>query len=437
MAAVRSWFKKLTGGSVGGRNFVALTIGQTVFALASFGTLSALALLGSAEDVGELAFALAVVTPTFALSKLRLRSVVATDVGHERPFSDYVWTGLAGALVSIPISLLLSVALGASATVLMVVAWVAVSRAFESMSHVSYGYQQRTDRMSAIGISVGGRGILSLALSAGAFAWSGSVVWAAAGLMVGHALPFIFYDLSYVHDGLAEPGEWSRPTWSSIRGLTVATLPLGLFAFMMSLSDNLPRLILEQESGLALLGVFASFGYVVTGVTAITRALDSAASPRIARALARGDSTMVRRRIRGLTVVASLIGLAVLVAAITFGELFLDLAFGPEFAAHAAEFTWMAVYAWMVLVFAGWTVTLVAARKFKEQMYIQIVTVAAVLLSGVALIPSYGLAGAVGSLLVGGLIRLASTALVVRGVIQDMAGATDRPVVAREEPSAG
>jgi O-antigen/teichoic acid export membrane protein len=437
MARAKSWLKKLSGGSVGGRNFVVLTIGQTVFAAASWGTLSALALLGSAEDVGELAFALAIVTPTFAMSKLRLRSVVATDVNHEYPKADYVVATLAGAVVSIPIALAVSAALGATASLTAVVAWVALSRAFESMSHVSYGFQQRTDLMTPIGISVGARGLVSMILAAAAFAWSGSVAWAGAGIALGHAVPFFLYDLPYLRPSTAPPGERWAASWPSIRRLTVAALPLGLFAFLMSLSDNIPRLVLGQEWGLAELGVFASFGYVVTGVTAVTRALDSAASPRIARALARRDLGMVRQRIRGLTMVASLIGAFGLALAVTIGAPFLDLAFGPEFAAYSTEFAWMAVYGWMVLVFAGWTVTLVAARRFKEQMYIQIATVLTVLLSGFALIPSFGLMGAVGSLLAGGLVRLVLTASVIRRVIRGVPEMVERPGVAQEGPSVG
>lgn len=434
MATAKSWLKTVTGGSVGGRNFMALSIGQTVFAATSWGILSAIALLGSAEDVGVLAFALAIVTPTFAISKLRLRSVVATDVTHEYPLSDYVATGLVGAVVSIPIALVVALALGATTSMVAVVAWIALSRAFESMSHLSYGYQQRTDRMTPIGVSVGVRGILALVLAAGAFALTESVIWAAAGSALGDVIPFLIYDLRFLRKGLSSAMERIRPSWLSIRRLFITTLPLGLFAFLMSLTDNIPRLLLNSSSGLAELGIFATFGYAVTGVTAVTRALDSAASPRIARALAKRDGAIVKRRIRGLTVVASVIGALALVLALTIGESFLDLAFGPEFAAYSVEFSWMAVYAWMVLVFAGWTVTLVAGRKFKHQLYIQIATVTVVVVSGLALIPPYGLMGAVGSLLVGGAIRLVLTASVVRGVIRSVDG-NDQHRPARERPN--
>jgi hypothetical protein len=92
----------------------------------------------------------------------------------------------------------------------------------------------------------------------------------------------------------------------------------------------------------------------------------------------------------------------------------------------------MAVYAWMVLVFAGWTVTLLAARKFRAQLYIQAATVAVVFMSGLLLIPTYGLMGAVGSLLAGGLVRLVLTASVVRGVIRTVAENPEPLDVGRE-----
>jgi O-antigen/teichoic acid export membrane protein len=288
--------------------------------------------------------------------------------------------------------------------------------------------------MTPIGISVAVRGILALVLAGGAFALTGSVIWAAAGSAFGDVIPFFVYDLGFLKKGLSSAGEAVKPAWPAIRRLFITTLPLGLFAFLMSLTDNIPRLVLNANSGLAELGIFATFGYAVTGVTAVTRALDGAASPRIARALARRDVAIVKRRIRGLTVVASLIGAVALVLAVTVGESFLDLAFGPEFAAYSVEFSWMALYAWMVLVFAGWTVTLVAGRKFKHQLYIQIATVTVVIVSGLALIPPYGLMGAVGSLLVGGIVRLLMTASVVRSVVRSVEEDHDEESPAREHP---
>jgi O-antigen/teichoic acid export membrane protein len=86
----------------------------------------------------------------------------------------------------------------------------------------------------------------------------------------------------------------------------------------------------------------------------------------------------------------------------------------------------------MVLVFAGWTVTLLAARKFKEQLYIQIATVVVVFVAGLVLIPPFGVMGAVESLLAGGVVRLILTASAVRGVIQTLAETTDSHDVAQD-----
>lgn len=421
----KEWFRLITGGAVGARNLVSLGLGQAVFAVTSWGIVSVIAVLGSAESVGQLAFALAIVTPTYAFAKLRLRSVVATDMTSRLPLADYAVAALFGALLALPACLLIAVVTGADDELMAIVGLVALSRAFEAMSHIGYGYQQRSDKMTPVGISVTTRGVLTLALVTIAFSLTESVVWVGAMMAVGGGLTFLFFDARMLSHGLRALDSLSVPSTRNVRRIVTATLPLGGFALLMSLTDNIPRLMLNSEAGLAELGVFAAFGYVVTGATALTRALDSAATPRIGRAFADRDAALLTERIRGLVLMSSLIGAVGLVFAMTVGEPFLRVAFGPEFADYSTEFTLMTVYAWMLLVFAGLTVVLVAARQFRVQLLVQVLTVVVVSVSGLVFIPEHGLLGAVISLLIGGAVRVLSTIAVVVALVLSIGEPSD------------
>ncbi len=421
----REWFRLLTGGAVGARNLVSLGLGQFVFAASSWGIVSVIAVLGSAESVGQLAFALAIVTPTYSFAKLRLRSVIATDLTGQLPLADYTATALFGALLALPACLLIAAVTGADDELMAIVGLVALSRAFEAMSVLSYGYKQRSDEMALVGISVTTRGVLTLALVALAFAMTESVVWVGAMMAVGGGLAFAFIDVRMLGHGLRAVDPPALPSIRNVRRIVTATLPLGGAALLMSLTDNIPRLMLNSEAGLAELGVFATFGYVVTGAMALTRAINSAATPRIARAFAERDAALLAERIRGLVVMSSLIGASGLVLALAVGEPFLRVVFGPEFADYSTEFTLMAVYAWMVLVFAGLTVALVAARQFRVQLIVQVVTVVVVSVSAFVLIPDHGVLGAVTSLLVSGAARVLLTIAVVVGVVRSIGDPSD------------
>lgn len=194
--------------------------------------------------------------------------------------------------------------------------------------------------------------------------------------------------------------------------------PLGGFELLMSLSDSISQIMLNSDAGRAELAVCAALGFVVTAGTAPTLLLDSAATSRIRREFADPDAALPAARIPGLVPMSSLIGAGGLVSAMAVGEPFQRFAFGPEFVDYSTKFTPMAVCAWMVLVFAGLTVVLVAARQVGMPIFAHVLTMAAVLVSGFVLVPEHGLPGAVISLLIGGAVKvLSAVALVATPVL--------------------
>lgn len=404
----------VTGGAFGGRNFLSLGVGQVVMGVSQWATISVLALLGGAADVGELALALAVVTPIYELVKLKLRDVLATDVDHRWPVSDYLLLTIVASAVGLVLSAVIAGVLGGT-TAVLVVAGVAVSRGYEAVSHISYGYQQQSDAMAKIGRSLSLRGVLSIALLAVAFWLTRSVVLAAASMAVTNALIYHFYDRAeMVGADRSQPDEAEAlhsgtGSLVRIRKLAISAYPLGVFSALHAMTDSVPRLIVGVQLGLADLGIFAAFGYVVTGTSYITRALSQASSSRMASLVATGTRSQLSNRIRHLVFISAVAGIAVIAGAYLFGEVFLRLAFGSEFAEFSTEFTIMSAYAFLLFVQTPLNLLLIAAREFSVQMVIQIVTTVAAVGATFLLVPIDGIRGAVFALLLAGLIRLVAT----------------------------
>lgn len=82
-------------------NFSWTVIGNLVYALCQWGMLIVLAKLLSPEAVGQFALGLAITAPILLFTSLKLRSVLATDVGDQYRFADYLWLRLLTTLAAL------------------------------------------------------------------------------------------------------------------------------------------------------------------------------------------------------------------------------------------------------------------------------------------------------------------------------------------------
>lgn len=415
------------GDAFGARNFRWMVIGNVSFATTSWLVLSILAHGGGAIAVGEFALAVAVTTPIMMFAQMRLRDVVATDATGEHPFSDYLTLTALNAAAAIPVVMIVAWLLeGWTPLLWTVLAW-ATARGIESLSLILYGLEQQRDEMSRVGRSMIARGVLAVILVAVVYSLTHRVALAAAAIAAAYAVVLVLYDARGTFREILKIDGIQRPRWRSLRTLALGALPLGVFALLTSLNDNIPRLLLNGTHGMAALGVFGAFGFIIVGGSTVTRALGQAAGPRLAGALAKDDATLFRTQLLSLLGVA--IGLAVLalVLAAIFGAVFLRLAFGSEFAAHQSDFMLVVFYAGLLFMASPLTVALIAARRYRAQMVIQIAAVASVLVVGIVAIPALGITGAALSLIAGGTIRVCASGLLLTVVVAKMR---------REAPSA-
>jgi O-antigen/teichoic acid export membrane protein len=397
-----------------------MVVGNVAFAATSWLVLSILAHGGGAVAVGEFALAVAVTTPIMMFAQLRLRDVVATDTTGERPFSDYLTLTALTAVAAIPVVLVVAWLLeGWTPLLWTVLAW-ATARGIESLSLILYGLEQQRDEMSRVGRSMIARGVLAVILVAVVFSLTHRVALAAAAIASAYAAVLVLYDARGTFREILNTEGFRRPEFRALRTLAIGALPLGVFALLTSLNDNIPRLLLNGAHGIAALGVFGAFGFIIVGGSTVTRALGQAAGPRLAGALAKDDAILFRTQLLNLLGVA--IGLAVLALAVAalFGAVFLRLAFGPEFAAHQSDFMLVVFYAGLLFMASPLTVALIAARRYRAQMAIQIAAVASVLLVGIVAIPPLGITGAALSLIAGGVVRVSASGLLLAIVVAEM-----------------
>jgi O-antigen/teichoic acid export membrane protein len=368
-------------------------LGELGFAAGQWLALVALAKLATPEALGRYSLGLAVATPVIVLCNLHLRPVWVVDVEGRTRF-EHVF---ALRLLALPL------ALAITAGVVLVRGWgfetaavimlLGVVRAAGSLSDICYARAQRAEHMDTIGISRLTRGVL----------WLGALCL---GLVLGDELlavglvaaVLVLHTLVYDLPAARRHGEL-RPRFDGpqLRRVLVLALPMGLAGGVLGVSANVPAYVLEAEADLAAVGFFAAVLSIQQASGVLNMALGNAAIPRLAK-LAHGDARGFWRlllRLLGLVALLNGVGVALVVV---FGELYLRLAFEPQYAEYLPELIVASLAALVVGLANMLSQTLTSLSQFRLQLGLNLL---ALVFSGVSawlLIGAWGLRGAIWSL---------------------------------------
>ncbi len=345
------------------------------------------------EGLGAYALAAAVLSPLMLLGNLHLRTMQATDVRGDHPFTRYlrvrlisiiVWGGFVTGIASLWST-------HAASGVLMALLLV---RVVESIADIFHGEWQRREWHTWIGVS----------LSLRTLAFAVSVIVA---ILLGWRLHYALIAgavasavMVIVHDGwrLRTMQAWAASQHAgepvALRALLLDALPLGVAVGASMWALSVPRIALEMTAGLAALGLFAAMLQLVEVGAQVLRSMVQVLLPRMSRYVQAGDLMAYRKLVAfALAIGVALAGGGMLVAWMV-GNPLLRLLFGVEFTGHAdvlvlAFAAAIPLYAAAVL---GTAVT--AYRRFARLVTPYIFS--ALIATGLAviLIPSGGVTGA-------------------------------------------
>ena len=385
--------------------------GNSIYAAGQWAILSLFAKLGGSEMLGQYALAVAIVSPILMLSHLNLRAVLATDMGKQHPFGDYLTVRLGA--TGIGLAAIAALAFGHSPILAGTIVGAGLAQSAENISDIYYGAMQRRERMDRIAISMIARAVVSVAAVATALALTGSILFAVGALAVARAAVLLAYDRPSGAAGEALAGDGYRAQISIVR----TALPLGIVLMLASLNANLPRYAIEHYLSLAQLGGFAAAASFVTIGGTVVNAMGQAATPRLARYFEERNWHEFHRLALRLTALALALGAAGVLVALGLGRLLLRVVYRPEFEQYTGILT--ATMAAGVVGYAasmlGYVVT--SARAFDPQLPLFCAVAAACGAAAWILVPRLGLAGAPAALGVAAVLQVSGEVLILRRAI--------------------
>lgn len=410
------------------RNFASALFGNTIYRLSQWLLIVVIARCGDVEMVGSFALAQAISAPVFLAVGLNLRVARATDVqGH---WSAGQYHGLRFILNALSLALSGAIAWVAtsSASFAFVTLALALSKASETSSQLSYGYYQLRERLDVMSRSLILRTFTGTAPFAIVLIQTSDLAMACLALALGWAFVTLVHDRPQESRLRTEAGETGAQGAEGATMLTLAkeAAPLGVTAGVTSVTQNIPRYIIQLSLGHAALGLFAALDYLRRVITMITSSLGDSLIARLARTAQSSRPRAFMCNILFLGGFGAAVSLVVIALAAVFGAPLTRLALGHEYVNQPVLLTLLAgtiFINFQTILSKG----LQGGRQFREMFRMNLATAAGTVAFGAIAIPLWGLVGAAATLGVGYFVGCLLGAFYLRRMVLGMVEPQEAP----------
>lgn len=391
-----------------------LATGNVIYGVSQFVLVGALARTQDAGVVGAFTLAMAIVTPVFLLADMNLRVAVATDPMRKTPDTDYRGVRERTAVLATLACLAIGFVLPPTREEFPLFVAVLLYRLADSLSNLSYGFAFRENRARDVGRSMIGRGAISI------IAGSVVLVWLSQPALAVGAIALCWI--------VAADREWRRfglgPLTRGLTGLGTAAFArlvrtsgyLGVDGLITSLHFNIPRYIVQGSFGVAELGVYGAVGTLTNGVSIVAGSVSNVVLPRLAVHYQRGELDSFRAKLIRLVAVAVAGSIPVIVFSATWGDDFMGVLLGSEYA-EAALVVALTVGACLNIVGQFLAKGLQAAQAFRAYLCADFSASATTALVVIPSAQAWGIAGAAWAVAIGSAARLVVTVFLVRNVV--------------------
>ncbi len=389
------------------RNISWTLLGNLVYAASQWGMLIVIAKIAGTLALGKYSLGLAISAPVFAFCNLQLAALQATDANNEYDFPTYFGFRIISTLISIVVIICIAIFSNLALETTLVVILIGVAKSCESFSDISYGLLQKHEEMKKISYSYILKGVISLVSVLIGIELLGSVLAATILLAISWGLLFLLYDLRNVNLILKTSGRFIRPliNISVMSRLFWLALPMGFVVMLGSLNINIPRYFIVNQLGEKELGYYSAIAYIVVAGSMMINAIGQSLTPRLAKYYQTNINAYKHLLIK-MFGFSLLIGVFGVLVAFTLGRQVLVLLYTKEYADYENLLIWMMILGCVLYCVSVLGSGITAARSFLSQAAYAPVVAGIIFLMSYFLIPSYGLVGGTGALIVGFFIML-------------------------------
>jgi O-antigen/teichoic acid export membrane protein len=384
------------------RNFSWTLVGNLIYAASQWGMLVVLAKIGAPDHLGQYGLGIAIANPIFIFLSFHLRIGYVADVNDEFEYGDY----LALRMITVPLATAMVVAaaclIDLSPSARLATAMVGFLTGATYLSDIFFAVPHRFQHMAGIGRSMALRGCLSLIVVSITLLITGNLALALGAVAAVWLVLALFVDARR-----AAQFRPIRPHWNArqLARLVGRMAPIAIGATLLILAMNVPLYVLKQQLGFKEVGYFLAIVSLLKVGDVVNTALMEAAVPKLAIAHAKSDGGLARLLVKIICFLTILNAVGVLLT-VVFGELFLTYAYTPEYRVLYWDFVLISVVGVVSNIGVALSKTVTAMRFYWLQLGLNLTFLLLSAAFALWLIPTWGIRGAVLSLLSVELVRL-------------------------------
>lgn len=367
------------------------------------------------EDVGAYSLAFAIGAPITLFANMKLRSLYLTERNFN--FSDYIHTR--NILSALAFIFLVGIALIIYPEYSFVILLVGLNKIFDLQSDMYYAIPHKEEDMDYIGkLMICKYSLILICFSLILIIFNNLILSLLIQLLIQVLFLFLVEKKSIYRKYHVTN---NRIEFGSIKNVMLIGIPLGLVQLIVSLNTSYPRYLLEFFESPKVLGYFSAISYILVVGNMMMNAVSQTFIPFLAKLIKEKEIEKFRINVfLKLNLISLTLGICSIVFSIYFGEFFLRIVYGTEYANYSDILILMSIA--MLFAFFGWTfdIALLALRYISIQPKISIVTLLCNTIIGFILIKNYGIYGATYTLIITNVLQIVLRAFFVNKYLKNM-----------------
>ncbi|MCP1160720.1 oligosaccharide flippase family protein [Bacillus infantis] len=386
------------------KNFSWSIFGSSIYALSQWLLIIIIMRFGSPYDAGVYSLGLAICAPLVMLANLNFRALQSTNLSMKMGFNSFKRIRVFGLLFIIGFLFVYLVVSGYNNEIFLSLFLMALCKIIESCSDLYYGLFQYNERLDIVSKSTIFRGLFGTISFGIAYIITGKLTVALFILLLVWTLNLIFYDYKKSKQFLE--GSFSKKvSRDNVISLIKMGIPIGLVAFLGSLSVNIPRIVFEKYLTLEDLGYFTSIFYLILVIGKFMTSLSSAVLPKLARLYEEQEMKLFLKIFKVILLILLIISSFLILLSYYFGDDILTILYGNEYKNYKFLLLLVMIYGSFNYFAFSLEIGLNAMRGYKFRLYIEILATMLVLFLSVNFIPNYGVNGGVYALIFSALLK--------------------------------
>jgi O-antigen/teichoic acid export membrane protein len=161
---------------------------------------------------------------------------------------------------------------------------------------------------------------------------------------------------------------------------------LALSLLVSNLLGNVPRYLIEMYYKIEFVGIFSAIFYISIIIGSIANAVLQVLLPKFSDLIRDGKEKQIRKIINKLNFITVLIGFIWVTLVAFFGDFILDILYGSEYSEYNIVLITISIGSFLNILSLFWIGTLIATGKFKLQLYVNIISLFSIFITGLIIL---------------------------------------------------